>query len=318
VSLNDRDRKIVAILAPLVLLAAYWFFVLAPKRDESAKVTTQLTDAQGKRDTAQAQVGQLNAAKASFADDYATVIRLGKAIPNSVDMPSLLVQLDRAARGTGVQIKDITVGAPTGGSGGSGGDAAAAGPAGASGASGADAKPADAGGEKAQSAPGKTAEGAGNAVNQANSSSEQSAGASPGGAAGDAAGGSSSGRGTSAAGLSSIGLQFQIRGSFFDLADFFHRMKRFVRVVNDDVVIRGRLISLDSFSFQTGDDGQLKAEVAATVYTSPKESGGVDAGATPGGPSAGGPAAAGQAAGAGQPAADPASSSPTPTASATP
>jgi hypothetical protein len=32
---------------------------------------------------------------------YAQVVRLGKALPSSVDMPSLLVQLDAAAAGTG-------------------------------------------------------------------------------------------------------------------------------------------------------------------------------------------------------------------------
>ena len=108
-SLTDRDRKILLVLAPLVLLIGYWFVVLAPQRSESAKVEQELTKARGERDTAQAQIGQLNAAKASFASDYQTVIRMGKAIPESVDMPSLLVQLDRAARGTGVNMNDIQV-----------------------------------------------------------------------------------------------------------------------------------------------------------------------------------------------------------------
>ena len=105
--ITARDRKIISILVPLILVAGYWFMVLAPKRAESQTVSQELTKAQSARDTAQQQVAQLNTAKASFADDYATVIRLGKAVPTTVDMPSLLVQLDDAARGTGIKIDDF-------------------------------------------------------------------------------------------------------------------------------------------------------------------------------------------------------------------
>ena len=110
-SLTGRDRKIVLILVPLAMALVYWFMILAPKQSEVDKVSKDLTAAQTKRDAAEQQVNQLNAAKASFASDYATVIRLGKAIPTTVDMPTLLVQLNAAAKGTGVHIQDLKPGA---------------------------------------------------------------------------------------------------------------------------------------------------------------------------------------------------------------
>lgn len=284
-SLTDRDRKILLILAPLVLVLSYWFLVLAPQRSESTKVTDELTKARGERDTAQAQIGQLNAAKASFASDYQTVIRMGKAVPENVDMPSLLVQLDRAARGTGIEMNEIKVSPAEEAKG------AAATPPGGGGNPGA-------GGSGAQSMPGRAAQGAGNAVNQANGASAANAGAANGGA--PAAGG-----GTPAPGLSSVGLQFQLRGDFFSMADFFHRMKRFVRVVNEQIVVRGRLIAIDNWDFSV-EGKKIKADVGATVYLSPKADGGVSAGASPSGP-AGAP-------GGGSVAADPASQSPSPSA----
>jgi hypothetical protein len=152
---------------------------------------------------------------------------------------------------------------------------------------------------------GKAAQGAGNAVNNANDKSAQSAGAAnaaAGAAPGAPAGGAA---GQSAPGLSSVGLQFQLRGDFFDLADFFHRMKRFVRVVNGQIVVRGRLLTIDNFSFSTTEGGELKAEVSATVYLSPKAQGGVSVGASPTGP-------APTPGGGGSVAADPASQSPSP------
>jgi hypothetical protein len=61
-------------------------------------------------------------------------------------------------------------------------------------------------------------------------------------------------------------------------------MKRFVRVHNDQVLVRGRLITVDAFKFTTGEDfPQLKAEVKATVYLAPRAQG-ATAGATPAGP----------------------------------
>ena len=291
-NLTARDRKIVMILAPLLLVIVYWFVILAPQRSESAKVEQELTKARGERDTAQAQIGQLNAAKASFASDYQTVIRMGKAIPESVDMPSLLVQLDRAARGTGINMNDIQVTPPAEG-------AAPAAPAtpppGGGGNPGA-------GGTGAQSMPGRAAQGAGNAVNQANQSSQAGAGA----ANAPAAGGGAAPAAPAPPGLSTVGLQFKLTGDFFDMADFFHRMKRFVRVANDQIIVRGRLISIDNWDFEV-EQGKIMANVGATVYLSPKAQGGVSAGASPTGPSA-------APAGGGTVAADPASQSPSPSA----
>jgi hypothetical protein len=104
-----------------------------------------------------------------------------------------------------------------------------------------------------------------------------------------------------------VPLDFEFRGSFFDLADFFHRMKRFVRVANDKIVIRGRLMTINSFTFDTSAGfPEVKAQVHATVYLAPKAQG-VDAGATPQGPA---PAAT-------QPAGGSAPATPTPTATVT-
>ena len=290
-NLTDRDRKILLVLAPLLLAIVYWFVVLAPQRSESGKVEQELTKARGERDTAQAQIGQLNAAKASFASDYQTVIRMGKAIPESVDMPSLLVQLDRAARGTGINMNDIQV-SPV---------SETEAPATTTPAPGGGANP-GAGGTGAQSMPGKAAQAAGNAVNQANGQSQQSADA-----ANAAGGGAAAPAAPAPPGLATVGLKFKLVGDFFDMADFFHRMKRFVRVANEQIIVRGRLISIDDWTFQVKPDGRLDADVGATVYLSPKAQGGVSAGASPTGP---GPAPAGG----GTVAADPASQSPSPSA----
>jgi Tfp pilus assembly protein PilO len=278
-SLTDRDRKILLALIPLAVVIAYWFLLLAPKRQEAASVKSDLTAAQGIRDAAQQKASQLAGAKRSFSADYATVIRLGKSIPTSVDMPSLLVQLDRASRGTGIKFADIKVGERTAAPTAAAATTTTTPPGGASG-------PTAPGAAPAQSAPGQAAQSAGNAVSSANGNT--AAGAA---AAGSAPAGSDPNAAAAAGepGLETVPLDFEFEGSYFQLADFFHRMKRFVRVANNKIVIRGRLITIDSFTFDAPAFPKLKAQVHATVYLAPKAQG-VDAGATSQGPAT--PAAA--------------------------
>ena len=120
--------------------------------------------------------------------------------------------------------------------------------------------------------------------------------------------------GTAPAGLETVPLELEFTGDFFRLADFFHDVKRFVHVVSEDVVVNGRLVTIDSVNY-TSDPllfPRLRAEIKATVYLSPKTEG-VAAGATPQGPAATPPSTT--------PAATPAPTatpSPAPTATATP
>lgn len=301
--ITARDRKIILAIVPLIVLLGYWFVVLAPKRTESNRVAEELSKAQSARDEAEQQVAQLNAAKASFATDYATVIRLGKAIPTSVDMPSLLVQLDRAARGTGISLQDFKPGAPSAPGSSSSGSAQSS-PVGGG------ANPAAAGAPKANGPIGGTAQHAGNAVNKANGQEQANADTA------NATGGEPAGTtATTAPGLLSVPLTFSVSGGYFGLSDFLHRMKRFVRVVNDQIVVRGRLLTIERFSFARPDAKAtgLKAEVTATIYLTPPDQG-TTAGATPAGPAAASPSDASST----PPSSTSSTPTPTPTATATP
>ena len=264
-NLSARDRKIMLVLAPLVLVIAYWFLVLAPKREEAAKLSERLEQVAGERDEAESKATLLEQAKSTYAEDYETVVRVGKAIPASLDMPSLIVQLDQAAKGTGIRFSRIKTGQR----------AEAPPPA-----------PPAAGGQSAESGPGQARDTANEAAGTSEQRSEASGAAPAGGtapgsapAAGATAGGTSSG----VSGLDTVPLEFSFSGSFFDLADFFHRMKRFVRVANQRVKVEGRLLTIDGFTFESSEFPTLKIDVQATVYLAPKTEG-TTAGATPSGP----------------------------------
>ena len=268
-TLTDRDRKIVLALVPLIVIVGYWFLLLGPKRDESAKVGDELTQAETERDDAVARAQSVTSAKGNFAADFAEVLRVGKAIPSNVDMPSLLVQLDTAADGTGIGFKSVKAGQRT---------AAQPAPPAATGS----APPSAAGGESAASAPGQAAEAA-NEASETSDDANAAAGADPADPSAAATGGA-------APGLDSVPLDFTFAGNFFELADFFHKLKRFVHV-NDGkrIVVGGRLMTIDSFNLTMKDFPTLEATMTATVYLSPLAEGPA-AGATPAGPGTATPA----------------------------
>jgi Tfp pilus assembly protein PilO len=289
VSLSDRDRKLMIGLIPIVLLAAFWFLLLAPKRQDASAAGKELTEQEQRRDSARQQLDAAKGAKTDFAADYGEIVRLGKAIPTNVDMPSLLVQLDRAAAGTDLRFTRI---ATTGDR-----STAAATPAPPA-TTDSSQPPAAAGGETAQSAPGGAAEAANNTAAQQNEQAAQTSGLD----ATDTQTSTSSGKGlpvgggstaatagstatTSPVGLETVPLELEFVGNFFNLADFFHDVKRFVRVVNTNVVVGGRLVTIEGVKFASDPElfPRIKAQLIATVYLSPKTEG-VTAGASPQGP----------------------------------
>ena len=298
-NISERDKKILMIIVPVVVVLGYWFLLLTPKREAASVAAETLATEQAQLAEAQAQQSTVRTAKTNFARDYAAVVALGKAIPTSVDMPSLLVQLEEAAQGTGIALDGVTMGERT---------AAAEAPPSATAPTpgapdpGASSPPTAPSGQPAQSAPGAAA---GTAQEAADTASTPPPTADPTGTATTTA--------PTTGALESVSLEFKFTGDFFELADFFHRMKRFVYVKGEDVRVRGRLMTIDGVEYTTDADTfpALAATVQATVYLTPKAEG-VTAGATPAGPQPASATAAPVAT------ASSGSSSPTPTAAATP
>jgi Tfp pilus assembly protein PilO len=293
-TLTDRDRKILIALVPVVVLVAYWFLLLAPKREEATTAKDDLATQQQRLETARAEAKAAEGAKEDFDASYAQVVRLGKAIPSTVDMPSLLVQLDAAAAGTGIRFTKITTGDRVPGATATPAQTTTP-PAGSE--SGTTGTPAAAGGETAQSQPGAAAEAANNTqqtANQSTAAAEQS-GVQPSDTQTSTPAGTNAGTGDATAtappGLETVPLELEFEGNFFNLADFFHDVKRFVSLTNSSVLVSGRLLTVESVRW-TSDEAifpHIRAEITATIYLSPKAQG-VTAGATPQGPATGTPA----------------------------
>lgn len=107
--MTQRDRIVLSVIGVAALIAGFWMLVLKPKREEVAALKTQVTAETQRRDEALARVRAGEEARRSFAEDYATVARLGKAVPVGDQTPSLLYQLENAARAQSIDLRSMKV-----------------------------------------------------------------------------------------------------------------------------------------------------------------------------------------------------------------
>jgi Tfp pilus assembly protein PilO len=237
-----RDRIIIVGVLVLAALGAFWFVGLAPKRKEAADLRTKITAASQKLVQAQQTAAQAQDAKAHYNGDYAEVASLGKAVPKSDAMPSLVYQLQSAAHDARIDFKSLKV---------AGGGTQATPPA-------------------AAASTSKTAKNAG-----ASESSPSTA--APATQAGSAS--LPPGAAVGSAGFPTMPFSFIFNGSFVDMQQFLSEVQRFVRVDGKSIDVRGRLLSVDGFSLGAGPGGfpNVTANITATAYLLSPD----DTGATP-------------------------------------
>jgi type II secretory pathway pseudopilin PulG len=278
--MTRRDTYIVTVIAVLGAVAAFWFLALAPKREKLAAVDKDVAEARQVLDQARQEKIKFARAQIAFPRLYASLGRLGKAVPVEEDVPSLLVQLNHAAAQADVNFhsvelkRDLAEKAEQ--------EAASATPAAPAGAEG---TAAPAGGESAEATP--PAAGASTAPPAAGASG--AAGAAAPAAAAPAADPTAA-TPAPTGGFKLLPFEYRFKGDFFDLEDLIHNMTALVERRNQEFAVTGRLITIEGFTMKRGD-----ITVLATTYMLPADQG-LFAGATPQGPAG---AAAPQAAAAG-------------------
>ena len=111
--MTRTNKILLAVVAAVAALCAFYFLALAPKREEIAKLDTEVAAKTAEVEQARVTLGSYEQAKASYKSNYATLARLGKAVPADDDVRSLLVQLESAAERSGVDFAKIELGTGT-------------------------------------------------------------------------------------------------------------------------------------------------------------------------------------------------------------
>jgi Tfp pilus assembly protein PilO len=112
--MKSSDRTILIALAMIGIVAGAWFLLLAPKRDEVAKLDEEIASVRASVQQQEELVAIAEAAKSSYDTDYSDLVVLGKAVPSEEDTSSLFVELEALADQSGAEFKAIELEGGTG------------------------------------------------------------------------------------------------------------------------------------------------------------------------------------------------------------
>lgn len=105
--MTGRDRMVLMGVIVLVVLAAGWVAVVSPERGKASKLSAQVSAAQTSLSEAESKLASARTAQSQYATAYASVVNLGKAVPPSEEVPSLIEQLAHASDQKSVQFASI-------------------------------------------------------------------------------------------------------------------------------------------------------------------------------------------------------------------
>jgi hypothetical protein len=211
-NMSTRDRYILIALVIVGGLGAIWFMALSPKRKEAAQLDKDIAAAQLQLDQSKQEKVTFAQAQLSFPRMYASLGRLGKAVPPNEDVPSLLVQLNHAAAQANVDFRSVELKV----------DEAAAAPV---------------------APPPPPAEGAAAGATGASGATGAT------GADGASISGSAT---VAPVEFQKVPFEYKFKGSFYNLEQLIHNINGLVDRRNQELAIAGRLITIEGFAMTRG------------------------------------------------------------------
>jgi Tfp pilus assembly protein PilO len=262
---KGSDKAIVMGVVVAVVLAGFYFKVLAPKREKASSLSKDITELQA--------ANFAEEARRQFPTYYGRLVVLGKAVPADADTSSLLVELNSLGNQTGVKFDTVQLSASSSDSSSTASPTAAA--------------------SSTASTAGSSSSASGTSTTgtaPTTSSTTSTVGATmPTAATESTAANLPLGASVGAAGLPTMPYDLSFEGSYFDVANFLKGVDDLVHLrQSGQVAADGRLLTIDGFSLTPQDETNpsnptLDVKLSVTSFVTPSDQG-LTAGATPGGP----------------------------------
>ena len=109
--LRGKEIYIIAAVVAVVLIVAWYFLLLSPTRSDVASLEDQISQEQTTLAQTKQEVARLEQYKKTAPQSRADIVRLGKALPGSEGVPSLIVELGKTLDASGVKLVNFTNGA---------------------------------------------------------------------------------------------------------------------------------------------------------------------------------------------------------------
>lgn len=103
-----RDRLVLLAVIALAVVGFAWLTFVSPERGKAHTAATALAAAEAQLSSAHSELATARSAQARYAASYATIVSLGKAVPTTEEVPSLIYELAQASRQKSVEFASIT------------------------------------------------------------------------------------------------------------------------------------------------------------------------------------------------------------------
>jgi hypothetical protein len=111
--MSSRDRLLLALVVPAVLIAAFWFLLLSPKRAEIKRLNSDVDAARASLADSAAKLARNRSDRDQVQANLRTLAGAGRAVPAEVAVPPLLRQLQRTAGSSRVKMQIVSQTADT-------------------------------------------------------------------------------------------------------------------------------------------------------------------------------------------------------------
>jgi hypothetical protein len=103
-----RDRLVLLAVIGLAVVGFAWLTFVSPERKKAHTAATALAAAEAQLASAHSELATARSAQARYAASYSTIVSLGKAVPTSEEVPSLMYEVAQASKQKSVEFASIT------------------------------------------------------------------------------------------------------------------------------------------------------------------------------------------------------------------
>ena len=111
--MTRKMRMLLAAVALVAIIAVAWLFLISPLRTDIADTNASMTEQQDRLTQAQAKLAVAQTTRAEGQKNQARLMELAKMVPQSTQVPSLLVQIQDLADQSGIAFLSVSPGEPT-------------------------------------------------------------------------------------------------------------------------------------------------------------------------------------------------------------
>jgi Tfp pilus assembly protein PilO len=105
--MSTRDRLVLIGVIVIAVVGVAWLMFVSPERKKAGQAAAAVAAAEAQLSSAHSELTTARAAQAKYAASYGTIVRLGKAVPTTQEVPSLIYELAQASKQKSVEFASI-------------------------------------------------------------------------------------------------------------------------------------------------------------------------------------------------------------------